>query len=598
MNERQATRRPAGAAGRAWLAALGAALAAAHAPGALAAGCTLTTVELPVHIVDHRAIATVGINGHDVQMLVDSGAWFSTMPDAAAAQLHLSPHHVAGFAVTGITGGADARIVSTSLKLIKGTLPTVEFVVGGNDLGNGVMGLLGRNILSHADTEYDLAHGVIRFVYPGDGCANANMAYWAGTQPVSMLPLSGTDSSRVAPIIATIKVNGEPVDALFDTGAGTMLSLGAARRLGVKESDMKDAGRFGGIGRGSARSWTASFARVEIGAEAISNNTLWIGDFDMRGFDMLLGMDFFLSHHLYVSRKQSRLYFTYEGGPVFARNVEARASGPAAADAGDDGLDADALVRRAEALRARGNRAAALADLDRACRLDSRNATCLDDRAQMHAADKAFDKAAADYDEALRIAPDLAHARLGRAALRARTGDRAGALSDLDILDKALAPQSQARLELASVFGHAGEPGRAVAQIDLWIASHPRDGGLPGAYNSRCWQRVVAGRELDKALADCNESLALDPDVPAHVDSRAWVWLRMGQWQKARAEFDHALQLRADEASSLYGRSIARQRLGDEAGGAADLAAARKLDPAMEAELQRDGLAPDRLAAH
>ena len=32
---------------------------------------------------------------------------------------------------------------------------------------------------------------------------------------------------------------------------------------------------------------------------------------------MLLGADFFLSHRILVSNSQHKLYFTYNGGPVF-----------------------------------------------------------------------------------------------------------------------------------------------------------------------------------------------------------------------------------------------------------------------------------------
>lgn len=724
----------------AWAAGLLLALGLQCPMGSHAAGCTLTTVELPVHMVGQRAIATVGINGQDVPMLVDSGAWYSMMSNASAEQLHLSPRYVPGFQVEGITGGADAHVASARLTLIKGEVPNAQFIIGGNDLGSGAMGLLGRNILSHTDTEYDLAHGVIRFVYPGDGCAKANMAYWAGNAPVSVIDLDNTDPRPVAAIESTARLNGTSIDVMFDTGATTLVSLAAARRAGVRESELKPAGRLGGIGRGSADSWTAPFARFEIGAEAISNNTLWVGDFDLRHVDMLLGMDFFLSHRIYVSRKQSKMYFTYAGGPVFARNVDASASagvsGAASTSVADEGLDADALIRLGEALRARGDLAHALADLDRACMLAPNNATCFDARALVRLARSELEPAASDYDIALRLDPGLVHARLGRAHVRALRKDRAGALADLDLLDEQLPKQQQSRwqlagayvelgeparaiaqydlwiaahahdaglasayqgrgqasrarndlpsaladldraialepdnaafhdaragvryamedwdkavadydtalrldpglvharlgrayirefkkdrtgaladldvadrqmlpshpsrLQMANAYGELGESARAIAQFDLWIAAHPKDGSLPTAYNGRCWRRVVTGHDLDKAMADCDQAIALDPANWLPVDSRAWVWLREGQWQKAREDFDHSLAMKAERVSSLYGRGIAKLRLGDKAGGDADLAAARKLRPGVDAEHQRNGLSAEQLAA-
>ena len=582
----------------AWAAVLLLAAVAQWPASSRAAGCTLTTVELPVHMVGNRAIATIGINGQDVQMLVDSGAWYSTMSPAAAAQLQLKPRYVPGFEIGGIVGGAQARVASADLTLLRGKVPNVQFVVAGNDIRGDVMGLLGRNILWHTDTEYDLAHGAIRFVYPSDGCAKANMAYWAGNSPVSVIALDNKDSTPVAAMVASAKLNGTTVDAMFDTGATTLVSLAAAKRAGVKESDLKSAGRLLGVGRGTARSWTAAFPRFEIGGEAILNNTLEVGDFELEEADMLLGMDFFLSHRIYMSKKQSRMYFTYAGGTVFARNVDAAASEPAAGTAAteaDAGADADAWLRRGEASRSRGKLRAALADIDHACTLDPHRAACFDARAQVHAELKEMDKAAEDFDTALRIDPGLVHARLGRIELREAVNDRAGALADLAVLDRGLAPQSQTRLEMMSLYGKAGDLTGMTTQFDLWLAAHPHDAGVASAYNTRCWRRVSLGVELDKALADCNTALDLDPEVAAHVDSRAWVWLRMGQWQKSLAEFNRSLALEADEYSSLYGRGIVRLHLGDRTAADADLAAARKIDATIDADMQREGLSVEQL---
>ena len=47
----------------------------------------------------------------------------------------------------------------------------------------------------------------------------------------------------------------------------------------------------------------------------------------------LLGIDFFLSHRIYVSRQQSKMFFTYSGGTVFALNKgEARSAAAFDAD--------------------------------------------------------------------------------------------------------------------------------------------------------------------------------------------------------------------------------------------------------------------------
>ena len=314
----------------------GAMLALAVAwPAAARAACSIKVMELPVKMVGQRAIATVGINGTPVPLMVDTGAFFSMLTEAAAAQLNLwlgpLPH---GLEVQGLVGKVRARSTTVShLQLVKGEIPDVDFVVGGNEPGDGAMGLMGRNMLSFVDTEYDLAHGVIRFVLPSDDCEHTNMAYWAGETPVAELKLQHDYGVRNPELRADITLNGREITALFDSGADTVVSLDAAHRVGVKDSDMTSVGKVAGVGSGRADLWTAAFDKVDFGGEAVQHNRLEVAALDMSE-DMLLGIDFFLSHHIYVSKKQSKMYFTYNGGPVFALNLGER-GGPAAGAAAD-----------------------------------------------------------------------------------------------------------------------------------------------------------------------------------------------------------------------------------------------------------------------
>ena len=61
----------------------------------------------------------------------------------------------------------------------------------------------------------------------------------------------------------------------------------------------------------------ASFASFKVGDEEIRNPRLRGGD-TREGADMLLGADFFVSHRIYVSSTQRKMYFTYNGGRVFS----------------------------------------------------------------------------------------------------------------------------------------------------------------------------------------------------------------------------------------------------------------------------------------
>lgn len=569
------------------------------------AACKVSMLEMPVTMVGRQPIATVGINGTQVKMLVDSGAFFSFLTDAAAEQLQLPVSRLPrGMAVEGLTGKVAARKTTVKqLQLLKGDIPNVEFVVGGNEPGSGAMGLLGRNLLVFADTEYDLAHGAIRFMFPNDECGDTHMAYWAGEKPVSELELRRDRISQVPAILATGQLNGVDLHLMFDTGAPvTLVSRAAALRSGITEATMKPVAPMGGIGRDVAKAWVAPVRKFELGGEAIENNQLSIVDFDIENADMLLGVDFFLSHRIYISKRQRRMYFTYNGGPVFALNTLDTPQAavpdllPATAD-GAPALDASGYARRGAASAARNDHAGALADLDRACELAPLQAEHFTQRGQVHQALKQWPQALKDFDTAVSLDAGQSEARMQRAWLRSLQGERDSVLNDLQSLHTTLPTQTHLRLQMASLYLGLDLPEQALVQWKLWIPSHPNDAGLEGVLNERCWTRTMLGIELDQALDDCNAALDRQPKNASYLDSRAWLRLRRGELRDALADYERALKIRPELAWSLYGRGIVRIRLGDVEAGRADIAAARKLVPAIDAQARRHGLAAEPMVA-
>jgi tetratricopeptide (TPR) repeat protein len=546
-------------------------------------------------MVGSRAVATVEINGTTVPLTVDSGAFSSMLTDAAASQLQLHRNYSQSVQVNGLAGTMRAGTTTVDkLVLMKGEINKVDFVVGGNEPGAGTMGWMGRNILAAADAEYDLANGAIRFFYPNSDCSELGMAYWAGKKPVTELDLVMDYRTKVPPIRAHVKLNGKEFTALFDTGATSVISAQMARRAGIDETKWTATRDAHGVSRGTVKQWIAPFDRFEIGGEAVANGRLRVADFDLGGADMLLGIDFFLSHRIYVSKQQSRMYLTYVGGPVFAldRVVKTDAAIPEA-DAATDQADAetaDRLSRRGAASAARRDFEGAIADLDRACALDPTSAALLVQRAGVLVAQKRPEKALEDYDRALVLEPTQTDARFQRAALRLLRQDREGARIDLDALDGAIAAQSSMRLGMANMYMALERPERAVVQLDQWLAARPKEINRESALNTRCWARVLLGVDLDRALDDCDDAVDADAKNAAYRDSRGWVYLRQGKYKKALADFDVSLEIQPKGAFSLYGRGLAKARLGNAADGDADLATARKLQPDIERRLARTGL--------
>ena len=497
------------------------------------------------------------------------------------------------------------------------TASKVPFVVGDLPLP-GAVGLLGQNVFRIADVEYDLANGVIRLVRTKD-CRNSSLAYWAGAagKPYSVMNIESADEQD--PHTRGIAfLNGTKIHVTFDTGSPqSLLTLAAAKRAGItpQSEGVRPGGDTSLFGGHVLHTWIARFASFKVGDEEIENARLRIGDADLLGVDMLIGADFFLSHRVYVASGQHKLYFTYNGGPVF--DLDAPRTAPASADSAgnpadpaaaaaagppattppdkrlDEPADAAGFSRRALASAARHDYAAALADLDRACELAPADASYRYQRGFLHWQNRQPELALADFDQAIILKPDDVSSLVMRASLRSARHDASGAAQDLDTADRVTAKNSDVRLSIASAYEALGNLAAARQQLSMWVDTHPRnDLRMPEVLNSRCWFGALSGQGLDQALADCNTALKLVPKTAAFLDSRGLVHLRRGDFDQAIADYDAALRIQPRIAWSLYGRGLAKLRKGQSAAGQADLRAATALEPKIAARAAKLGLTP------
>lgn len=567
------------------------------------ARCELEAFEIPVAISGLRALATIRVNGTEARFVVDSGAFFSSITEAGAAQLGLAvkPAPEPLRRILGLTGAADMRMTTVErLGLAGSEMKDFEFLVGGNEPGEGALGLLGRNVLTYTDTEYDLPHGAIRLMRPNDQCGASSLAYWSGPTPVrwpgpapvAELELRQVPGERFPSIRAIVRIAGEAVTAEFDSGARSILSLSAARGIGIvgDTKDLEPADPVIGAGLAVLPSWTVSVGTVEIGQERIADGRLRVADFKIGQVEMLVGIDFFLTHRIYVSVPRRRIYFTYTGGAMFDLTKAAAPAAPAD-DAGEP-VDAAAYARRGMARAAHGDLERALADLDRACELGPGVALHWRERSVVRARLKREPEALADADEALRRDPSDVDARLQRIRLLGSGGRFDRLRTDVAMLDRQLAPQADMRRVLGEIEVRLGDLAAAIAQYDRWLEAHANDVDIHQVLQQRCWARALLGRELDQALADCDRAVAGRPKEAAFVGSRGVVHLRRGEWREAVVDFDAALDADPQLAWSRLGRGIARLRLGDRDAGRADIAAARALRPGIVDEARRHGIQP------
>jgi len=300
--------------------------------------CTLAKVaDWPVRL-DHNRLSVGGtINGQKIGVMLDTGTSRTLILRPAADRLGLARQPSRRDRLFGV-GGETIVDVTKVDEIAIGPIVRKNWrilVAGEQDFGDDTALLLGEDFFRSFDIEFDLAHHAVRLYEPKD-CGGVSLAYWAnGTaSEVEIDPIDDTHPQ----IVLTVQINGHPVVAMLDSGASlSMLNKPDAARVGVTPETPGVVAVSSGIGLGKNKIdlWIGSFKSLAIGNETIRDTELRFADM-FKGAEynvinsripmkveglhgMLLGFDFLRSHRVLVANSQHKLYFTYEGGPVFQR---------------------------------------------------------------------------------------------------------------------------------------------------------------------------------------------------------------------------------------------------------------------------------------
>ncbi len=293
----------------------------------------LQTAEYKLTMDSNRALVDGAINRRPVRFILDTGAFNSLLFPSAVQQLGLKAFVIDQLSLYGVGGGAQAASARIGeLKLGNAVARNVDLLVNGRNFGSEqAAGLLGEDFLSQGDLELDLAGGAARLFQPKD-CVGDQVAYWAKAYDVT--PMVGSQSRGEVDIY--VMLNGRRILAELDSGSPTsIVTTGAAAIAGVTpHSDgVREAGQSGGLGPKMVQTSVAVFPTFTIGDETIKNAKLEIADLFAADTEvplgsrlavkvvstpqMLLGADFIQAHRIYIARSQEKVYFSYNGGPIF-----------------------------------------------------------------------------------------------------------------------------------------------------------------------------------------------------------------------------------------------------------------------------------------
>ena len=203
-------------------------------------------------------------------------------------------------------------------------------------------------------------------------------------------------------------------------------------------------------------------------------------------------------------------------------------------------------------------------------------------RVEMHDLDGAL----ADANRAVKLAPDTMPVLASRGTLHGMRGEYEAAAPDFQAALERAPDVAELHADLGTAYERGGKPELALPAYDRAIELDPT---FAGAIGARCWVRVVLDRELDRAIADCERAMQLDPKDLNHYNSRGLARFRQKQYELAIADYDRSLG-GAPVASSFYVRGLAKRALGRTQEGDADIARGKQLEPGVAERYAKFGI--------
>ncbi len=285
-------------------------------PTALVAGCAATeprgcrvetVADLP--LLPHSGITAVAatLQNQRVALLIDTGAFVSTVSRDGAQRFDLRPGADAHFInISGIGGVTFAPIVTVhDLGLGHGLAHSLDLPVAGNFPapidGLPVVATFGADFLSNYDVDVDLPRQHFA-LYKAEGCDTAMQPF---DPPYLEVPFRVEDEH----VVLDIKLNGRPMTAMLDTGASSTVidrrdALAAGVNLDGLAADPVHHGT--GIDSRPVEVHRHRFDSLEVGDERLNNFRLGVADF--QGGRTLLGRDFLRVNRVLISYPRRMLF--------------------------------------------------------------------------------------------------------------------------------------------------------------------------------------------------------------------------------------------------------------------------------------------------
>jgi tetratricopeptide (TPR) repeat protein len=166
-------------------------------------------------------------------------------------------------------------------------------------------------------------------------------------------------------------------------------------------------------------------------------------------------------------------------------------------------------------------------------------------------------QAIADYDRALRLQPGNAAFHFERAGIFTNLQDYPHAIADYDRSLTIDPVNPKAHFLRGVSYYQLGEHPRAIVDYGEALRLDPE---FSPVYNERAWALYLVGR-YGEALEDTDRALSRRPHMAPAFDTRAHVLAALGRPAEALAEFERAIEAGGRMFVRMYQKALARHGL-------------------------------------
>jgi serine/threonine protein kinase/Flp pilus assembly protein TadD len=207
-------------------------------------------------------------------------------------------------------------------------------------------------------------------------------------------------------------------------------------------------------------------------------------------------------------------------------------------------------------------------------------------RGLAHLRRRQFDRAAADFDQAIQLRPEEAEPYINRALARQGQGKLTEAVADLTHALELGSVPTRVYFMRAILRQQAGDADGARRDREAGMRQEPKD---ELSWIARGVARVRD--DLDGALADFEQALRLNPrSLPALQNKAHVLAQKPGRLEDAVAALNRALEFYPDAVPTRSGRGVLLARLGKVADARKDAEEALRLDPSPRIVYQVAGI--------